>query len=34
MLLGSTAEARCTQMVNSKFTYICKLRKDLLPPRL
>ncbi len=33
MLLGSTAEARCTQMVNPKFTYICKLRKDLLPAR-
>lgn len=33
MLLGSTAEARCTQMVNPKFTYICKLRKALLPRR-
>ena len=33
MLLGSTAEARCTQMVNPKFTYICKLRKDILPAR-
>jgi len=30
MLLGSVAEARCTQMVNPKFTYICKVRKDLL----
>lgn len=30
MLLGSIAEARCTQMVNPKFTYICKVRKDVL----
>jgi acetamidase/formamidase len=30
MLLGSIAEARCTQMVNPKFTYICKVRKSLL----
>ena len=33
MLLGSIAEARCTQMVNPKFTYICKVRKALLPRR-
>jgi acetamidase/formamidase len=33
MLLGSIAEARCTQMVNPKFTYICKVRKELLPRR-
>jgi acetamidase/formamidase len=33
MLLGSVAEARCTQMVNPKFTYICKVRKSLLRHR-
>lgn len=33
MFLGSAADARCTQMVNPKFTYICKVRKSLLPQR-
>ena len=30
MLLGQIAEARCTQMVNPKFTYICKVDKAIL----
>lgn len=30
MLLGQVAEARCTQVVNPKYTYICKVRKSLL----
>lgn len=30
MLLGQIAEARCTQMVNPKFTYICKVPKTVL----
>lgn len=30
MLLGQVAEARCTQVVNPKYTYICKLSKDIL----
>ena len=30
MLLGQVAEARCTQMVNPKYTYICKVHKDVL----
>ena len=30
MLLGQIAEARCTQMVNPKYTYICKVAKDIL----
>ncbi|WP_340110235.1 acetamidase/formamidase family protein [Pikeienuella sp. HZG-20] len=30
MLLGQIAEARCTQMVNPKYTYICKVSKDVL----
>lgn len=30
MLLGQVAEARCTQMVNPKYTYICKVAKDVL----
>lgn len=30
MLLGQIAEARCTQMVNPKFTYICKVPKEVL----
>ena len=30
MLLGQIAEARCTQMVNPKFTYVCKVAKDVL----
>jgi acetamidase/formamidase len=31
MLLGQIAEARCTQMVNPKYTYICKVAKRYLP---
>lgn len=31
MLLGQIAEARCTQMVNPKYTYICKFPKKYLP---
>jgi amidase len=30
MLLGQVAEARCTQVVNPKYTYICKVNKALL----
>lgn len=30
MLLGQIAEARCTQMVNPKYTYICKVSRDIL----
>jgi amidase len=30
MLLGQVAEARCTQVVNPKYTYICKVSKALL----
>jgi acetamidase/formamidase len=30
MLLGQIAEARCTQVVNPKYTYICKVSKSLL----
>ena len=30
MLLGQIAEARCTQVVNPKYTYICKVSKDIL----
>jgi acetamidase/formamidase len=30
MLLGQVAEARCTQVVNPKYTYICKIPKDIL----
>ena len=33
MLLGQIAEARCTQMVNPKFTYVCKVDKRYLPSR-
>jgi acetamidase/formamidase len=33
MLLGQIAEARCTQMVNPKYTYICKVGKKYLPRR-
>jgi amidase len=33
MLLGQIAEARCTQMVNPKFTYVCKVDKRYLPKR-
>jgi amidase len=31
MLLGQIAEARCTQMVNPKYTYVCKVDKRYLP---
>jgi acetamidase/formamidase len=30
MLLGQIAEARCTQVVNPKYTYICKVPRALL----
>ncbi|UFZ04236.1 hypothetical protein LQG66_34460 [Bradyrhizobium ontarionense] len=30
MLLGQIAEARCTQVVNPKYTYICKTNKAVL----
>jgi acetamidase/formamidase len=30
MLLGQIAEARCTQVVNPKYTYICKINKSFL----
>jgi amidase len=30
MLLGQIAEARCTQVVNPKYTYICKVDKKIL----
>jgi amidase len=30
VLLGQIAEARCTQVVNPKYTYICKVDKSLL----
>jgi amidase len=30
MLLGQIAEARCTQVVNPKYTYICKVDKSVL----
>ena len=30
MLLGQIAEARCTQVVNPKYTYVCKVSKDIL----
>lgn len=30
MLLGQIAEARCTQVVNPKYTYICKVKKSFL----
>jgi acetamidase/formamidase len=33
MLLGQIAEARCTQMVNPKYTYICKVNKKFLQRR-
>jgi amidase len=33
MLLGQIAEARCTQMVNPKYTYVCKVAKRYLPER-
>ena len=31
MLLGQVLEARCTQFVNPKYSYICKVPKRLLP---
>jgi amidase len=30
MLLGQIADARCTQVVNPKYTYICKVDKSIL----
>ena len=30
MLLGQIAEARCTQVVNPKYTYVCKVPKGIL----
>ena len=30
MLLGQIAESRCTQVVNPKYTYICKVNKSIL----
>jgi len=30
LLLAQIAEARCTQMVNPKYTYICKVPKSIL----
>jgi len=30
MLLGQIAEARCTQAVNPKYTFICKIHKSIL----
>jgi amidase len=30
MLLGQIAEARCTQVVNPKYTYICKVDKGII----
>lgn len=29
-LLAQIAEARCTQVVNSKYTYICKVPEPIL----
>lgn len=31
MLLGQIAEARCTQLVDPKYTYVCKVAKRYLP---
>ena len=31
MLLGQIAEARCTQMVNPHYSYICKVPRKYLP---
>jgi amidase len=31
MLLGQVAEARCTQVVNPKYTYVVKIPKRYLP---
>jgi hypothetical protein len=30
MRKGAAAVARCTQVVNPKYTYICKVAKELL----
>ncbi len=30
MLLGQIAEARCTQLVDPKYTYVCKVAKQYL----
>ena len=32
MLLGQVAEARATQIVNPKYTYVVKIAKRWLPP--
>lgn len=31
MLLGQIAQARCTQFVNPKYTYLCGVSKHYLP---
>lgn len=33
LLLGQVAEARCSQMVNPKYTYVTKIAKRYLPPK-
>jgi acetamidase/formamidase len=33
LLLGQVARARCTQLVNPHFTYVCKIAKRYLPAR-
>ena len=30
LLLAQVAEARCTQMVNPKYSYICTVAKEIL----
>ena len=30
LMLGQVAEARCTQLVNPHFTYVCKIAKRYL----
>ena len=30
LFLGQVAEARCTQVVNPKYSYICKVAKERL----
>jgi len=32
MYLGQVLEARCTQFVNPTYSYICKVRREFLPP--
>jgi acetamidase/formamidase len=34
LLLGQVAEARCAQVVNPKYTYVTKIAKRYLPPRV